>query len=699
MTTTTHAAPARKINGTAQDTLALLLAGKAVFTIRRGAERFTYEIKAAKDGGRFFVMLLTGPQNTADFAYAGMIWDAAKLPALTAKSCVGTHAPSWRLLVQTWTVLLQGAIPSDVEIWHAGFCCRCGRLLTVDESIARGIGPECASKTGVPFGKGKAPVTGTGAASASIAVAAAPKVETAAIVVEAPAAPAPKPTISGCRVVGQSVEIGLTWGAPKFDEARSTLKANGARWHAEEKAWVLGFKAAAAALTSLRNLGLDVSTIEAAVKVPAAAPAKAPAAKVPAGFFAHQAAGVAFLTERFSALLADDMGLGKTAQAIVAAEQAVDPGARILVVCPASLAGNWKREIQRWSPGAQVSVLDGKVSSFDARWNVVSYDTAKRAGKLHDALLAASWGLLVIDEAHRVKNPKSQRHGFAAAVKTTRVWQLTGTPMSNRPMDLYGVLKIGRHDLARSRHGFGVRYCGAFHDGYGWDYSGASNLTELAARTSDWMLRRTKDEALDLPAKTRSTIAAEVPERRSAYKTIGEMMIARHALAGAKVATTVETALDILEVPGAKVIVFSEYIDVLDALQSALGEHGVARIDGSVTGSARQAVVDKFQGDASVRVFLGQTVAAGEGITLTAASYVIINDLMLVPAQMAQAEDRAHRIGQRSAVSVYYTIGTCALDERLWGMIQGKLDTIGSFESALVEPVSPEALFAALQAA
>ncbi len=131
-------------------------------------------------------------------------------------------------------------------------------------------------------------------------------------------------------------------------------------------------------------------------------------------------------------------------------------------------------------------------------------------------------------------------------------------------MDLFGLLKVSRHPLAFSKHEFGLRYCAAEHNGFGWDYSGSSNLDELSLKLSSWMLRRAKDDVLDLPGKVRVTHNVEVARALQVpdYTNIGEMMVARRLLALAKVDATWERIEDVID-GGGKVVVFSEYIDVL----------------------------------------------------------------------------------------------------------------------------------------
>src|SRR5690606_22671070 len=269
------------------------------------------------------------------------------------------------------------------------------------------------------------------------------------------------------------------------------------------------------------------------------------------GLFPHQIEGVAFLLRRRRAILADDMGLGKTRQAIVAMRNA-EPEGPYLVVCPASVKRDWVREIGLVLPGAPVRILDGDsapialeggqapTATAEARrnrgkpratraaqldlwrsavadgplprhaWAVVNYDILARHV---DALERVPWAGLIFDEAHYIKNHGSQRSRHARRLvdaATERrpggpaVYALTGTPLMNRPRDLFPLLQLAGHPMGRSFLSFAKRYCAAQHNGYGWVTDGASNLEELAVQLQGVMLRRAKTDVLELPPKLRT---------------------------------------------------------------------------------------------------------------------------------------------------------------------------------------------------
>ena len=409
------------------------------------------------------------------------------------------------------------------------------------------------------------------------------------------------------------------------------------------------------------------------------------------------------MLSRRRAILADDMGLGKTRQAIIAVREAA-PDGPFLVVCPAGVKLGWEREI-RMVEGAEASirVVDGKTGPVnDARWTVVNFDLLARYER---ELGRVAWAGVIVDEAHYVKN----RSGRSAQVlrlvgadgerDPQAVYLLTGTPMTSRPRDLFNLLRAVRHPLATSFYSFARRYCAAENNGYGLDTRGASNVEELARIVSGVMLRRAKTEALDLPPKTRTWLPVEVEAKQARkleaqaltfYESnpdtsgpgwiefLGRLNKARHALAVAKAPLTIDAVRERVEA-GDKVIVFSSYTAVIEKIAAAFGEQCVT-ITGSVKARERQRAADRLQKDDRVRVLAGNLHAAGVGITLTAATHVVFNDLDWVPANHWQAEDRIYRIGQTRPAFVTYLCAESTLDDFVAALLEQKARTIGVLE-------------------
>ncbi|AFY75460.1 DNA/RNA helicase, superfamily II, SNF2 family (plasmid) [Synechococcus sp. PCC 7502] len=381
-------------------------------------------------------------------------------------------------------------------------------------------------------------------------------------------------------------------------------------------------------------------------------------------------------------ILADDMGLGKTCSALVAAKAMVKVyNCPILVICPASLKDNWIREAE----GVGIAI---KVFSW---------------AKLPSPLEQSKY-VLIADEAHYAQEMKSARtKGLLALAKSKKclaAWLLTGTPIKNgRPKNLFPLLVATGHPLSYDKVSYEKYYCAATHKDIGsksvWDASGAAHLNELSAKTTDIMLRRKKSECLNLPPKIRSFINAEVSkEGLKAYNQEIDELLASYRervrlnlisddaeamvtlgqlrLAGsmAKVETTIAIAEEVLE-QGNQVVIFTEFIESAKALHKALGGE---LLTGATDVKDRQALVDRFQSGES-KVFVGTIRAGGVGITLTAASTVILCDRPWTPCDAEQAEDRCNRIGQTNTVnSIWIKFGR--VDDLINQIIQQKSERI-----------------------
>jgi SNF2 family DNA or RNA helicase len=441
-----------------------------------------------------------------------------------------------------------------------------------------------------------------------------------------------------------------------------------------------------------------------------------------AGLFPHQVEGVAFLLGRRRAILADDMGLGKTRQSIVALTEAAPKGPW-LVVAPASVKRNWAREIAAVRPNDAVHIVGPEAPPAASRnfdgWVIVNYDLL---GRYRDALVVMPWTGMVFDEAHYLKNHKSQRsklgRDIVAASPNAPLHALTGTPLTNRPRDLFPLLQLVGHPMGKSFLSFAKRYCDATHNGFGWVADGASNLEELRVQLHGVMLRRTKDEVLDLPPKLRTWVPITVPddtgrketrkvlqrliagvlERKKAeaspgkkpigtrelagqdrFRLLADLSRARRMIAKAKSSNTIEF-VDGVVAQGEKVIVFSSFADPVEAIAKHFGDRAVS-LTGETPASERQGLVDRFQHDDTVRVFVANLVAGGVGLNLTAARQVVFNDLDWVPANHWQAEDRAYRIGQTNTVNVTYFVAERTVDE----FVRSALEAKASLIEAVVE--------------
>ncbi len=433
------------------------------------------------------------------------------------------------------------------------------------------------------------------------------------------------------------------------------------------------------------------------------------AEEIAKGLYPHQIEGVAFLLGRRRALLADDMGLGKTRQSVIAMVEAEAEGP-YLVICPASVKRNWAREIQLVLSAAEPTVVGPEpLPSTNFRdWVIINYEIL---GKHLKGLLAFDWKGIVFDEAHYLKNHQSQRSRNAAKlVKSIQhepiVHALTGTPMTNRPRDLFPLLQLMNHPLGKSFLSFAKRYCDAYQGEYGLVADGASNIEELTVQLHGVMLRRTKNEVLDLPPKVRTWLDVELhpvaiqhfntavrefltkfdaPESVDVFENserrqaVGRLTTARRKLAFAKCRHTIKFVENALE-QGEKVILFTTFLNTLERFHKHFGDRAVF-VSGEVSVEERQNRVDRFQNDENVKLFIANMHVAGVGINLTAGRQVVFNDLDWVPANHWQAEDRAYRIGQTGTVNVTYMIARGTVDE----FVKTVLETKAALMDALVE--------------
>ena len=429
--------------------------------------------------------------------------------------------------------------------------------------------------------------------------------------------------------------------------------------------------------------------------------------------FKHQEDGIKFLLKNKKCILADDMGLGKTYQSIVAA---LESGAeRVLIICPSSLKINWMREIENFCSKDDVSIITGNYWN-PKRFTIVNYDILKnfhtveeRNKKYEDWELMRDIvnfkpDLLILDEAHYIKNHKSKRGAILKDLSKNfgcdNVWLLTGTPIANRPMDYYNLLSIIDSPITNNWVHYAKTYCDGmrFRKGgkYVWVTKGASNLDELASKTKRTILRRKKEDVLDLPEKLITPVYLEL-ENVVGYKSVWEDYLEKRRIDGKKgnpakdlvemtllrtfvametVPYSIEKAEEALEL-NKKVIIFCNFNDEMDAFIRHFGNKCVC-VRGGMTDKQKQLSVDRFQEDDSCKVFVGQIKAAGVGLTLTKAEIVIMNSLDWVPGNHEQAEDRAYRIGQKETVNIYYMLMDDTIDTLVWDILNEKKKIIGT---------------------
>jgi SWI/SNF-related matrix-associated actin-dependent regulator 1 of chromatin subfamily A len=427
--------------------------------------------------------------------------------------------------------------------------------------------------------------------------------------------------------------------------------------------------------------------------------------------FNHQEDGIKFLIKNKKCILADDMGLGKTYQSIVAALESGSE--RVLIICPSSLKINWMREVENFCD--DVSIIQGTHWN-PSRFTIMNYDILKNFHTIEERnkeyedwelrreIADFNPDLLILDEAHYIKNHKSKRGAILKDLSKNfncdRVWLLTGTPIANRPMDYYNLLSIIDSPVANNWVHYAKTYCEGmrFKKGgkYVWVTKGASNLDELSTKTKRTILRRKKEEVLDLPEKLITPVYLEL-QNVDGYKSVWENYMTKRKLEGKKgnpakdivemtllrsfiametVPYSIEKTEEALEL-NKKVIIFCNFNDEMDYFLRHFGNKAVS-VRGGMTDKQKQMSVDRFQEDDSCMVFVGQIKAAGVGLTLTKAEIVIMNSLDWVPGNHEQAEDRAYRIGQKETVNIYYMLIDDTIDTLVWYILNEKKKVIGT---------------------
>ena len=409
----------------------------------------------------------------------------------------------------------------------------------------------------------------------------------------------------------------------------------------------------------------------------------------------HQKLAIEKLVANERFILADDMGLGKTTSTVIAS---LESGSKkILVICPASLKINWYREIQNYTDRS-ISIVEGKKWE-SADFVIVNYDIIKN---FHDSenvensvIVKENFDLVIIDEAHYIQNKKAARTQLCndVANKIGKVWLLTGTPLTSRPINYFNLLELVDSPVAQNWMAYVRRYCDGFQFRAGnrkiWNVNGSSNLEELRDRTQHTILRRLKEEILDLPDKIITPIYLDLKsdtykalmgeyfdwyrnneESKSLALQFSKLMKVRQIISQEKIKNTIEIANSSID-QEKKVIIFTNFTDTLNQFVDYFKKDCVY-LDGSCSKNQRQEAVDRFQNDDKVKVFVGNLKAAGVGITLTAAEVVIMNDLSFVPSDHSQAEDRAYRIGQNKGVSIYYPIFENTIEGKIYDILSRK---------------------------
>jgi SWI/SNF-related matrix-associated actin-dependent regulator of chromatin subfamily A-like protein 1 len=441
----------------------------------------------------------------------------------------------------------------------------------------------------------------------------------------------------------------------------------------------------------------------------------------------YQKAGVVYLAAKERSYLGDEQGLGKSIQLLATFEYT--RGYPAVILCPPKLKSNWLRECRMWLPHRRASGIPAHLAeitiiAYTEAHKFVNFALASPKKKEREGALKSGEGksfffpdiirpmTVACDEAQQVKVHSSRRTQSAMAIAklSNSRWRymLSGTPVENRPSDMLApLIFLDKLEDFGGWLGFIQRYCAATKrrigkGKYAWDISGSANGVEFNRRLRELCyIRRLKSEVLkELPAKIESIVEVEISnaaqykradqniqafviEQKKKLMTEGQIaalalvkLNTLRMLAGeGKVEAVVEWIDTFLE-SGEKFVIYAHHREVLDALVNGLSQWNPACVLGGCDNVDAQ--VDKFMKDERCRLFIGSTIAAGFGLTLTVASHIGIVDLMWTPSKHHQVFDRVHRIGQRECVNCYYFMAPGTVDDDMWSVLSEKAAIISS---------------------
>jgi SWI/SNF-related matrix-associated actin-dependent regulator 1 of chromatin subfamily A len=493
--------------------------------------------------------------------------------------------------------------------------------------------------------------------------------------------------------------------------------------------------------------------------------------------YPHQEEAVKFLTSKKKAILADVMGFGKTTSAIVAALE--DKYQKVLIVCPASVKITWKKELMRYVDEEEITIVEGSKWK-ENRFTIINYDILKnfyeiptetvkstslelQDGKVtkvtkekervsrksaviqeameNSQLYQSKFDLFIIDEAHRLSNTTSGFYKIMSdLVKRSNpkgIYELSGTPITNRPINFYNLLKLIDAPISRDWRDYVERYCdGKFfynrkeRDAHTfifckkkekdswfdlsdeekaeldeildknckkiWKTDGASHIDELQEVIKSYYLRRDKND-LELKKKTVKILNYKLtPDEREdyekvwdeyveaqnekdpvdleRYRKITEGIMMRQWLANNMTSKTIDLAQKCIDL-GHKVVIFCSFDDELNTIKEAF--KGICVVhNGKMLAKRKDKSVEEFQNNPDVKVFIGNIQSAGVGLTLVASRVAIFNSFSWVSGDNLQAEDRIHRLNQKNDVTIYYQVFLDTFYKEMFDKVRGKQEII-----------------------
>lgn len=460
--------------------------------------------------------------------------------------------------------------------------------------------------------------------------------------------------------------------------------------------------------------------------------------------YEHQKTATKFLLSRKKCLLADDQGLGKTTAAIIASIEGSYK--KILIICPASVKSTWKKEIKRFIPDEEIGIINSNNWISDVKYTIINYDildmhykipkekiieeysprdkngnikkdengndiveikekwfksrkkSVKEQAMSESNIYLAGFDLVIIDECHKLSNNTSIRYevinDFLKKSNIESVFLMSGTPMTNKPINLFHVLSLIDHEVTKNFDYFVKQYC----DGKKikskvtkrdiWLSSGSSNLDELMEKVKDSYIRRLKEEIPGMVSKEiHQRFYDLTEEERFEYenlwkeyeesqfllgntelnKDLIEGIFLRQFVSKAMVKNTIQLTNEFLE-DNDKVFIACCFDEEIAQLKEYYGDKAVV-YKGGMTAKQKDNAEYKFMNDPKTTVFIGNIIAAGVGLTLTSSHICIFNSYDWVPGNNYQMQDRIHRIGQKHNVEVYYQLFSDTISEKMWDTV------------------------------
>ena len=514
-------------------------------------------------------------------------------------------------------------------------------------------------------------------------------------------------------------------------------------WNADSKEWEVPFNKLDTLVNQLSDYEIDITGTYVSLEKPKA--------EMPKNFefktkpFEHQIEAFNYGLQNDRWLLGDEMGLGKTKQSIdIAIVKKLQRGYKhCLIICGVNgLKWNWRNEVATHSNESAYILgqrtkagklkVEGNKAKIEDLQNLDKIDSyflitnveALRSEELNNLLINyckdETIGMIICDEVHKMKNPTSQQGKAFLKLQAKTMIAMTGTPLMNTPLDIYIILKWLGYEK-HAFYSFKKHHCimGGFG---GYEILGYRNLDELEDRLNDIMLRRRKDDVLDLPDKTYIDEYVEMSAKQKQIydevtqdikMNIDQIKIAPNPLASlirmrqatgytgilsSKVQESakldrMEELVDEAVENGQKVVIFSNWTQMTTPIYDRLcGKYKGLCITGETKDDMRQQYVDDFQNDKKVKFIVGTSGAMGTGLTLTAGTVVIFLDHPWNRALYDQCVDRTHRVGQNKNVTVYNIMCKDSIDERIWEIVNKK----GAMADMLVDgqsaKISPEVL-------